>query len=178
MPTTIVSRIFLSFLLLSMSINFKIYRYTVLPLVMSVKLGLSNKGKSMGWGYSRTECWGRYLGLIGEWRRLHNEELHGLYCPPKGLWAGHVACMGKRGGAYEILVENVKGVGHLEDLGIDKWIILKCMVRKQDGKLCTGFNWLRIRWGTRGKLLWIQNCNIQVLMKCGNFLTRHGSLSF
>jgi len=39
-----------------------------------------------------------------EWRKLHNEELNGLYCSPnivwmiksrKIRWAEHVACMGR-----------------------------------------------------------------------------------
>jgi len=42
--------------------------------------------------------------VTGEWRKLHNEELIGLYCSPKFVrliksrrmrWAGHVACMGR-----------------------------------------------------------------------------------
>jgi hypothetical protein len=41
--------------------------------------------------------------LIREWRKLHNEEFHGLYCSPPILrvikwrimrWAGHVTHMG------------------------------------------------------------------------------------
>jgi hypothetical protein len=41
--------------------------------------------------------------VTGGWRKLHNEELHGLYSSPgivrvikarKMRWAGHVACMG------------------------------------------------------------------------------------
>jgi hypothetical protein len=49
----------------------------------------------------------------GEWRRLHNEELNGLYSSPNILrviksrrtrWAGRVARMGKKRGAYRILV--------------------------------------------------------------------------
>jgi hypothetical protein len=44
--------------------------------------------------------------VIRGWRKLHNEELHNLYCSPniirmmksrKMRWAGHVARMGKRG---------------------------------------------------------------------------------
>jgi hypothetical protein len=43
---------------------------------------------------------------IGGWRKLHNEELHNLYCSPSIIrmiksrrirWAGHEARMGRRG---------------------------------------------------------------------------------
>jgi len=51
--------------------------------------------------------------MTGEWRRLHNEELHGLYDSPDDVkimksrrlrWAGHVARMGKKRRLYSILV--------------------------------------------------------------------------
>jgi hypothetical protein len=44
--------------------------------------------------------------VTGGWRKLHNEELHGLYSSPsifrvmkarRMRWAGHVACMGGGG---------------------------------------------------------------------------------
>jgi hypothetical protein len=44
--------------------------------------------------------------MTGEWRKLHNKELHGLYSSPSIIrimksrrmrWAGHVARMGRRG---------------------------------------------------------------------------------
>jgi hypothetical protein len=50
---------------------------------------------------------------IGEWRRLNNEELNDLYSSPNIVrviklrrmrWAGHVARMGEKRGAYRILV--------------------------------------------------------------------------
>jgi hypothetical protein len=53
------------------------------------------------------------------WRRLHNEELHGLYSSPSIVrvikarrmrWAGHVARMGEVRGAYNILVGRPEGM--------------------------------------------------------------------
>jgi hypothetical protein len=54
----------------------------------------------------------------GEWRRLHNEKLNDLYSSPniirviksrKMRWAGHVARMGEKRGAYTILVRRFEG---------------------------------------------------------------------
>jgi hypothetical protein len=54
----------------------------------------------------------------GSWRKLHNDELHGLYSSPNIVrvikarrlrWAGHVACMGEEGGVYRILVGKPEG---------------------------------------------------------------------
>ena len=51
--------------------------------------------------------------LTGEWRKLHSEGLNDLYSSPYIVrviksrimrWAGHVACMGERRGAYRVLV--------------------------------------------------------------------------
>jgi hypothetical protein len=51
--------------------------------------------------------------VTGGWRKLHNEELHGLYSSPSTVrvikawrmsWAGHVARMREVRGTYNILV--------------------------------------------------------------------------
>jgi hypothetical protein len=56
--------------------------------------------------------------VTGGWRKLPNEELHGLYSSPSIVrvikarrvrWAGHVARMGEVRGAYNILVERPEG---------------------------------------------------------------------
>jgi hypothetical protein len=56
--------------------------------------------------------------VTGAWRKLHNEELHGLYSSPSIVrvikprrmrWARHVARMGEVRGAYNILVGRPEG---------------------------------------------------------------------
>jgi hypothetical protein len=56
--------------------------------------------------------------VTGGWRKLHNEELHGLYSSPSIVrvikarrmrWAGHVVHMGEVRGAYIILVGRPEG---------------------------------------------------------------------
>jgi hypothetical protein len=56
--------------------------------------------------------------VMGDWRRLHNEELNDLYSSPNIVWvikssrvrwAGHVACMGEERGVYRVLVGKLEG---------------------------------------------------------------------
>jgi hypothetical protein len=56
--------------------------------------------------------------VTGGWRKLHNEELHGLYSSlgiirvikaRRMRWAGHVARMREVRGAYNILGEKPEG---------------------------------------------------------------------
>ena len=60
----------------------------------------------------------RRVEVTGECRKLHNEELNDLYCPPNIIqviklrrmrWAGHVACTGERRGIYSVLVGKPEG---------------------------------------------------------------------
>ena len=64
--------------------------------------------------------------VTGDWRRLHNEELNDPYSSPNIIrliksriirWAGHMARMGNRRGAYRGLV--VKSEGR-KPLGISR----------------------------------------------------------
>ena len=56
--------------------------------------------------------------VTGEWRKLRNEELNGLYCSPNIVrviksrrmrWAGHVARMEERRDAYRVLMGKTEG---------------------------------------------------------------------
>jgi transcription termination factor 2 len=56
--------------------------------------------------------------VTGDWRKLHNEEIHNLYSSPDIIgmiksrrmrWAGHVARMGETRNAYRILVGKPEG---------------------------------------------------------------------
>jgi hypothetical protein len=96
----------------------------------------------------------------GEWRKLHNEELHNLYSSPDIIrqvrsrrmrWAGHVAHMGEERKVCKVLVGKPEGRRphgrprrrwedgvriDLREIGLGVWI---------------GFDWL---WtGTGGRLL-------------------------
>ena len=94
---------------LSITLKIKIYRTIILPVVLygcetwSLKLReelrlrvFENRVLRRIYGPKRDE-------VTGEWRKLHNEELNGLYCSPNIIrviksmrmrWTGHVARMG------------------------------------------------------------------------------------
>jgi hypothetical protein len=59
--------------------------------------------------------------VTGDWRKMHNEELHNLYFSPniirmiklKMRWTGHLARMGAKRNTYRILVGKPEGKGPL-----------------------------------------------------------------
>jgi hypothetical protein len=60
--------------------------------------------------------------VLGDWRKLHREELHNLYSSPSIIrmirsrrmrWEGYVARMGEKRNAYRILVEKLEAKGPL-----------------------------------------------------------------
>ena len=95
---------------------------------------------------------------MGEWRRLHNEEINDLYCSPNIVrvikwrrmrWAGNVACMGEEWGCIGCWWGNRRERDHWGDLGVDGWI-LGWISRRLDVGIWTGFGWPRIGTGGGG----------------------------
>jgi hypothetical protein len=87
--------------------------------------------------------------VTGEWRRLHNEEINDLYSSPNIIWiiklrrmrwAGHVARMGEKRGAYRFWWGVPREGDHLGDPGVDGRIILRWIFGKWDG----GMNWIEL----------------------------------
>jgi hypothetical protein len=89
---------------------------------MGVKLGLSHREKSRDRVFENRVL-RRIFGpkrddVTGEWRKLHNEELHILYSSPNIIrriksrrmrWAGHVARMGEESKVYNVFEAKPEG---------------------------------------------------------------------
>ena len=94
--------------------------------------------------------------VMGEWRKIQNEELHDLYSSPNIVqviklrrmrWVRHMASMGESRGAYRVWWGNLREKDHFEDPGVDGRIILRWIFRKWDMGAWTGLSWLRIGTG-------------------------------
>jgi hypothetical protein len=136
----------LSSRLLSRNVKVKIYKTIILPVVLygceTWSLTLSeehrlrvfkNRVLRRIFGTKRNE-------VTGEWRKLHNEELHNLYSSPNIIrqiksrrirWAGHVARMGAERKCTRFWWEKQKVRDHLEDQGVNGMM---------------GSEWVRGRW--------------------------------
>jgi hypothetical protein len=94
--------------------------------------------------------------VTGEWRRLHNKEFYALYSSPSIIrviksrrlrWAGHVARMGERRGAYRDLVGKPEGSRPLGKPRRSWEDNIKMDLREVGWGAWTGSIWLRIGTG-------------------------------
>ena len=98
--------------------------------------------------------------ITGKWRRLHNEELHDLHSTPNIIRvikarrlrdAEHLARADTAEMHTGIWWWDLRKINHLEDMGLDRRIILKCIFEGGFGAW-TRFICLRIGMGGGGSL--------------------------
>ena len=126
-------------------LKFKIYRTTILPVVLygcetwSLTLREERRLRVFENRVLRRIFGSRRVWVTGEWRKLHNEELNDLYSSfniiwliksRRMRWAGHVARVGERRVVYRVLVGNLRERVHLEDPGVNEKIILRWIFKK------------------------------------------------
>jgi hypothetical protein len=95
--------------------------------------------------------------VMGEWRKLHNEELHSLYSSPDIIrqvklrrmrWVGHVARMGEERKCTRFGWESPKERDHLEDQGVGGKMGSEWILGRLVWGMWIGLDWLRIRTGS------------------------------
>jgi hypothetical protein len=114
----------LSSRLLSRNVKVKIYKTTILTVVLygcetwSLTLREEHRLRVFENMVLRRIFGPKRDEVTGEWRKLHNEELHNLYSSPDVIkqvksrrmrWAGHVARMGEDRKVYKVLVGKPEG---------------------------------------------------------------------
>jgi hypothetical protein len=105
--------------LLSRNLKVKIYKTTILPVVLygcetwSLTLGEEHRLRVFENRVLRRIFGAKRDGVTGEWRKLRSGELRNLYSSPEIIrqiksrrmrWAGHVARMGEGRNVYRVLV--------------------------------------------------------------------------
>jgi len=114
--------------------------------------------------------------IIGEWRKLHNEELSYMYSSPKIVrvrksriirWTGHVARMGEKRGDTGFWWGNLRESDHLGDPGLDGRVILRWIWG------CGGMDWIELAQD-RDKWRALLNAvmNLRLPLNAGNFCSR------
>jgi hypothetical protein len=124
----------LSSCLLSRNLKVKIYKTIILPVVLygwetwSLTLREEHRLRVLENRVSRRIFGPKRDEVTGEWRKLHNGDLHDLYSLPDIIrqiksrrmrWAGHVPPMGEGRNVYRVWWESPKQKYHLQDQGID-----------------------------------------------------------
>jgi hypothetical protein len=91
--------------------------------------------------------------VTGDWRKLHNEELHNLYYPPNIIrmiksrrmrWALPVVRMWANRNAYRDWSGSQKERDHYKDQDVSGCIILKWLLERWNGVVWAGSIWFRI----------------------------------
>ncbi|KAJ4428777.1 hypothetical protein ANN_25770 [Periplaneta americana] len=111
----------LSSSLLSKNLKVRIYKTVILPVVLyGCETWTLTLREEHRFRVFENKVLRKIFGdeVTGEWRKLHNTELHALYSSPDIIrniksrrlrWAGHVARMGESRNAYRVLVGRPEG---------------------------------------------------------------------
>ncbi|KAJ4445854.1 hypothetical protein ANN_12539 [Periplaneta americana] len=114
----------LSSSLLSKNLKVRIYKTVILPVVLygcetwTLTLREEHRLRVFGNKVLRKIFGAKRDEVIGEWRKLHNAEMHALYSSPDIIrniksrrlrWTGHVARMGESRNGYRVLVGRPEG---------------------------------------------------------------------
>jgi hypothetical protein len=113
----------LSSCLLSKNVKVRICKTIILPVVLygcetwSLTIREKHKLRVFENSVLRIIFGQKWDGMMGEWRKLHNEELQNLYCSPSIIritesrrmrWVEHVARMEEKSNVYRLLVGKPK----------------------------------------------------------------------
>ena len=146
----------LSSSLLSKNLKIKIYRTTILPVVLygcetrSLTLSEEHRLRVFENRVLRRIFGSKRDGVTGEWRKLHNEELNDFYSSTNIFrliksrrlrWAEHVARMDVGSGVNKVLVGKNKGKRPLGRPRRRWEEILRWNFRKWEGVVWTGWGW-------------------------------------
>ncbi|KAJ4428825.1 hypothetical protein ANN_25818 [Periplaneta americana] len=113
----------LSSSLLSKNLKVRIYKTVILPVLYGCETWTLTLREEHRLRVFENKVLRKIFGakwdeVTGEWRKLHNTELHALYSSPDIIrnlksrrlrWAGHVARMGESRNAYRVLVGRPEG---------------------------------------------------------------------
>jgi hypothetical protein len=101
--------------LLAINIKIKIYRTIILPVILyrcetwSLTLRKERRLRVFENRVLRGIFWSKRDEVTGEWRKLHNEELHDLYCSPNSS-TGDKNEKNAMGGTYSAYGGEARGV--------------------------------------------------------------------